>query len=58
MWLALGPRSGLIQWVGGAIPLFSVYRGQARRLFADLAWPLIPSGHRTEVTVGEPGLRQ
>jgi PI-3-kinase-related kinase SMG-1 len=28
----LGPRSGLIQWVGGAVPLFSLYkRWQARQ---------------------------
>jgi hypothetical protein len=37
MWLILGPRSGVLQWVGGAVPLFRLYKPQQGRLRAYLA---------------------
>jgi hypothetical protein len=37
MWLILGPRSGVLQWVGGAVPLFRLYKPQQGRLRAHLA---------------------
>lgn len=45
MWLALGPRSGVLQWVGGSVPLFGWHK---RRPARPVGHPMLEATRQAE----------